>query len=207
MRTFPATSAASASRRPAAEDADGEAGFRTYGKSKDSRDDLPAGRRRDGRHPGRDPGPGLVLAREHRRLRPDPPGQGRHAATGRCRRSSGSPTAASPPQENRRALHAGRRRVHHRGEAPLRLRRGEGRPVPAGTLQGRPGQPPGQGSPHRRRRTTGSSSATTPTRPNATPPSAPASSRSSKELIDGTDKLARRRARPGSRASSPAGPA
>ena len=52
-----------------ADDGEAEAGFRTCGKSKDHRDDLPAGRHRDGRHPRRDPGPGVVLAREHRRLR------------------------------------------------------------------------------------------------------------------------------------------
>ena len=57
-----------------------------------------AGRRRDGGHPRRDPGPGLVLARQHRRLRPDPPGQATTCGNGRCRRSSGSPTAASPPR-------------------------------------------------------------------------------------------------------------
>ena len=57
----------------------------------------PAGHRRHGRHPRRDPGPGLVLAREHRRLRPDPPGQGGPARMDPVRRSSGSPTAASPP--------------------------------------------------------------------------------------------------------------
>ena len=38
------------------------------------------GRHRHGRHPGRDPAARVVLAREHRRLRPDPAGQGRHAA-------------------------------------------------------------------------------------------------------------------------------
>ena len=53
-------------------------------------------RDRHGRHPHRDPGPGLVLAREHRRLRADPPGQGRHAGLDAGRRSSGSPTAGSP---------------------------------------------------------------------------------------------------------------
>jgi hypothetical protein len=48
------------------------------GKSKDHRDDLP--RRSSGCHEqGRDPGSGLVLAREHQRLRAYPSGQGRHA--------------------------------------------------------------------------------------------------------------------------------
>ena len=85
--------------------------------------------------------------------------------------------------------HAGRRRVHHRGEAPLRLPRGEGRAVPAGTLQGRPGQPAGQGSPPRRRRRPVHHLLTTRTRPNATPRSATSSSRSCEETIAGTDTL------------------
>ena len=55
------------------------------------------GRDRHGRHPRRHPAARLVLAREHQRLGADPPGQGRHARAGRCRGSSGSPTAGSPP--------------------------------------------------------------------------------------------------------------
>ena len=49
-----------------AEDEANRVGFRTYGKSKDSRDDLPADRDRDGGDPRRDPGAGVVLARQHR---------------------------------------------------------------------------------------------------------------------------------------------
>ena len=45
-----------------------------------------------------DPGPGLVLAREHHRLGADPAGQDRHAGLGARARSSGSPTAGSPPR-------------------------------------------------------------------------------------------------------------
>ena len=63
----------------------------------------PADRDRDGGHPGRDPGAGVVLARQHQRLRPDPPGQGRHAGLDpvadrvgrRPRRSPRRPTAAT----------------------------------------------------------------------------------------------------------------
>ena len=55
------------SRRPTG--AAGKAGFRSHGKSKDSRDDLPAGRGRDGRDPRRDPGAGVVLAGQHHATR------------------------------------------------------------------------------------------------------------------------------------------
>ena len=78
-----------------------QAGFRTHGKSKDSRDDLPAGRGRDGRDPRRDPGAGVVLAGQHLRLAADPPGQGRAAGL-----DAGEG-------------HLGRRpRVHLRGQPP-----------------------------------------------------------------------------------------
>ena len=63
-----------------------ETGFRTHGKSKDHRDDLPQvvvgmAVTRDGH-----PGAGVVLARQHRRQRPDPAGQRRHAGLDRCAR-------------------------------------------------------------------------------------------------------------------------
>ena len=73
------------------------AGFRTCGKSKDSPRRPAPGRDRDGRHPGRHPSARLVLAREHRRLRLDPPGQATTCGTGPYPGSCGSPTAASPP--------------------------------------------------------------------------------------------------------------
>ena len=61
-----------------------------------------AGRHRDGRDEGRDPGPRLVLARGHLRLGADPAGEGRHARL--------------VPVEG----HLGRRpRLHLRGEPPL----------------------------------------------------------------------------------------
>ena len=108
-------------------------------------------RDRDGRHPRRDPGPGLVLAREHRRLRADPPGQGRHAGLDaiedRVGRRPRVHLEGQPP------LPAPRRPpLHHRGEAPLRLRRGGRRAVPAGPLPGNHREPAGQGSPDQRRR-------------------------------------------------------
>ena len=59
----------------------------------------------------------------------------------------GFTSAEEPPGPDAR-----RRRVHHRGEAPLRLRGGQGRPVPAGPLRHRQGQHAGQGSQHRHRR-------------------------------------------------------
>ena len=109
------------------------------------------GRDRHGRHPGRHPAARVVLAREHRRLGADPPGQGRHAATGPCPGSSGSPTAGSPPRRTA-ATCARREPLHHRRAAPLRLRRGGRRPVPAGPLPGSRGEPAGQGSADRRGR-------------------------------------------------------
>ena len=129
-------------------------------------------RHRHGRHPRRHPAAGVVLAREHQRLCPDPPGQGRHA-----------PLVPVPDRVGRRPrLHLrrepplpaqGREPLHHRRTAPLRLRRGRGRPVPAGPLPGSRRRTCGSrksASP----RTSGSSSATTPRAPSGTPRSAPA---------------------------------
>ncbi len=79
-----------------------------------------ADRDRDGRHPRRDPGAGLVLARQHRRPGADPAGQGRHAGLDPVARSCGSPTAASPPTQPPLPT-AGDDALHHRREAPLRL--------------------------------------------------------------------------------------
>ena len=55
------------------------------------------GRGRHGRHPHRHPGARVVLAGQHRRLRPDPAGQDDMREWNLARGSSGSPTAASPP--------------------------------------------------------------------------------------------------------------
>ena len=65
--TRPATHRGRHDRRPLGttapvDTADG-VGFRTYGKSKDYRDDLPQVVIGHGRHQGRDPGAGVVLAR------------------------------------------------------------------------------------------------------------------------------------------------
>ncbi len=46
--------------------------------------------------------------------------------------------------ENRRYLRKGGGQLHHRGEAALRLRRRSGRPVTPGPLPGRRGEPQGQ---------------------------------------------------------------
>ena len=178
MRTFRATCAGNASRA-GSKDTAGEAGFRAHGKPEDSRDDLPQvivgmAVTRDGipvrvwSWPGNTADSGLI-----RQVKADLRAVG--AVEGHLGRRPRLHLRGEPPRPD-----AGRRRVHHRREAPLRLPGGEGRPVPPGTLQDRPGQPPGQGSPPRRRRPTGSSSATTRTRQNATPPSAPGSSRSSR---------------------------
>ena len=82
-------------------------------------------RHRHGRHPRRHPAAGMVLAREHQRLCPDPPGQGRHA-----------PLVPVPHRVGRRPrLHLGREPplpaqgrepLHHRRTAALRLRRSRG---------------------------------------------------------------------------------
>ena len=67
--------------RPDAEPTDAvrDVGFRTYGKSKDHRDDLPQVVIGMAVTRERDPGTGVVLAGQHQRLGVDPPGQGRHA--------------------------------------------------------------------------------------------------------------------------------
>jgi hypothetical protein len=57
--------------------------------TKDYHPDLAAGQRRHGRHPRRPPGPDLVLAREHSRLRTDPP-----TVSSRIQSSSGSRASA-----------------------------------------------------------------------------------------------------------------
>ena len=150
-RPPPARHTAAEQRRPTASDdgegADGEAnrvGFRTYGKSKDSRDDLPADRDRDGGHPRRDPGAGVVLARQHQRLRADPPGQGRHAGLDpvedRVGRRPRVLLRAQPPLPA-----PGRSRLHHRREAALRLPGDQGRPVAAGPLHRHRREHAGQG--------------------------------------------------------------
>ena len=152
-------------------------GFRTYGKSKDHRDDLPQivigmAVTRCG-----SPGAGVVLAGQHHRLGADPPGQGRHAGLDAVAdRVGGRPRVLlgrEPP------LPAPRRSpLHRRGEAALRVGRGHRRAVPPGPLRDRSRRTCGSrksGSAS----TNGSSSATTPRAPNATPPSAPGCSPSS----------------------------
>ena len=108
------------------------------------------GRDRHGRHEGRDPGAGVVLAGQHHRLGADPPSPRGHAGldpgaghVGRRPRVllGGEPARAAP---RRRAL-------HHRREAALRLRGGHRRAVPARPLPARPRQPAGQGSQDRHR--------------------------------------------------------
>src|SRR5579875_2954758 len=103
------------------------------------------GRHRHGGHPRRDPGPGLVLARRCRRLEADPPGQGRDAGLDAGQDHLGRrPRLQLPGQP---PLPAARRPpLHHRGQAPLRIRRGQGRPVTAGPVPGGRGEPAGQGS-------------------------------------------------------------
>jgi hypothetical protein len=77
---------------------------------------------RNGRHPGRNPGPGLVLAGQHQRHRTDPPGQGRHAGLGPGPGGMGHRPRIVLPAEP--PLPAARRRaLHHRRETPLRLTR------------------------------------------------------------------------------------
>ena len=82
----------------------------------------------------------MLLAGEHRRLRADPAGQGRHAALvpvpGDLGRRPRVHLGREPPLPAQ-----GRKPLHHRGEAPLRLRRGAGRPVPPGPLPGSRWQP------------------------------------------------------------------
>ena len=109
------------------------------------------GRDRHGRHPRRDPPARVVLAREHRRLGADPPGERQHArlvpVAGRLGSRPRVHLRRKPPLPAQ-----GWQPLHHRGAAPLRLARGGGRPVPAGPLPGSRRQPAGQGSPHRRGR-------------------------------------------------------
>ena len=102
-------------------------------------------RDRDGGDPGRDPGAGVVLARQHERLRADPPGQRRHAGLDpvedRVGRRPRVLLRAQPP------LPAPRRsRLHHRGEAALGLPGDQGRAVAAGPLHRHRRQHAGQGS-------------------------------------------------------------
>ena len=116
---------------------DGEpAGFRTCGKSKDHRDDLPQvvigmAVTRDGIPvrvwcwPGNTADSALI-----RQVKDDmrdwSPVEGHLGRRPRLHLRGEPPLPAQ-----------GRRQLHHRGEAPLRLRRRAGRPVPAGPLQGR----------------------------------------------------------------------
>ena len=127
------------------------AGFREHGKSKDSRDDLPQ------------IVIGLAVTREGIPVRVWCwPGSTADSALIRQVKKDMRDWSLGPGRLGRRPrLHlegqpevpaAGRRRLHHRGEAPLRLRRGAGSPVPAGTLQDRHREPAGQGgsAPQRR---------------------------------------------------------
>ena len=104
----------------------------------------PADRDRDGGHPRRDPGAGVVLARQHRRLRADPPGQRRHAGLDpvedRVGRRPRVLLRAQPPLPA-----PGRSRLHHRREAALRLPGDQGRPVAAGPLHRHRREHAGQG--------------------------------------------------------------
>ena len=128
-----------------------EAGFRTWGKSKDHRDDLPQvvigmAVTRDGIPvrvwcwPGNTADSALI-----RQVKDDMRDWSLSRIVWVADRGFTS-------AENRRYLRKGGGLLHHRGEAPLRVRRGGSRPVPAGTLQGRRREPQGQGSKDRRRR-------------------------------------------------------
>jgi hypothetical protein len=132
-------------------DPDKAAGFRTHGKSKDSRDDLPQivigmAVTRDGIPvrvwcwPGNTSDSALIrqVKDGHAGLEP---------GTGDLGRRPRVLLAEKPPVPA-----AGSRRVHHRREAAQRVPARQGRPVPAGTLPGRGREHAGQGSPHRRRR-------------------------------------------------------
>ena len=125
-----------------------QAGIRAYGqRRRTAGDDLPQVVIGLGRHPRRHPGPHLVLAREHQRLRADPPGQGRHAGLDpvpdRVGRRPRLHLRRQPP------LPAIRRRpLHHRREAgaparPKRTPRCPGRAAtrtsPRTARQGGPG--------------------------------------------------------------------
>ena len=124
---------------PVADGAEGaagtrETGFRTWGKSKDHRDDLP--QIVIGMAVTRDGIPLRVWCwpGEHQRLRADPPGQGRHAplvpVPGRLGRRPRLHLRRAPPLPAQ-----GREPLHHRRAAPLRVRRGGRRLVPAGPYQ------------------------------------------------------------------------
>ena len=158
----------------APEGAAGKVGFRIARQVQGLPRRPPAGGGRDGRHPGRDPGAGVVLAGQHLRFAADPPGQGRAAGLdpgpGDLGRRPRVHLRGQPAPPRRR-----RGRLHPRGEAALRLARGHRRPVPPRPLPA--GRARTCGS--RRSRsasTSGSWSATTPTRPSATPPPANGSS-------------------------------
>jgi hypothetical protein len=97
------------------------AGFRVFGKSRGHRDDLPQIVIGMAVTPQRHPGPDLALAREHRRLRADPPGQARHAGPDAIEDRAGRRPRVHPGGQP--PLPApGRSPLHHRREAPLRLR-------------------------------------------------------------------------------------
>ena len=137
-------------------DAGGKAGdgvgFRTWGKSKDSRDDLPQivigmAVTREG-----DPGAGVVLAGQHRGLDPDPPGARRHAGldavADRVGRRPRILLGGQPPLPAPRGSP-----LHHRGEAALRLPRDQDRAVPPRPLHHDRGEHAGQGGQGLRHRT------------------------------------------------------
>ena len=190
---------------PGGERKAGEAGFRTHGKSKDSRDDLPQvivgmAVTRDGipvrvwSWPGNTADSGLIrqVKADLRRVGP---------VEGHLGRRPRLHLRGEPPRP-----HAGRRRVHHRREAPLRHPPRSGPPSRARAAT----RPSGTTSRSRKSASattaTGSSSATTRTRPNATPPSAPAWSPSSKSSSTAPTPSPPPSAA-GSRAPWPAGPA
>ena len=95
---LPATRRAAAPPPTAMAAAADEAGFRTHGKSKDSRPDLP--QVIVGMAVTRDGIPVRVWCwpGQHRRLRADPPGQGRHARVDAGPRRLGRRPRASPPR-------------------------------------------------------------------------------------------------------------
>ena len=103
------------------------------------------GRDRDGRHPRRDPGAGVVLAGQHHRLRADPPGQATRCGTGPCRDRVGRRPRVLLRRRTA-ATCAAAAGTTSRREAALRLAGGQGRPVPPGPLPARRRQPAGQGS-------------------------------------------------------------
>ena len=147
-----------------------EAGFRRYGHSKDHRQDLPQiviglAVTREGI-----PVRVLVLAGQHQRpaILPEVSDglRGLEARPGRHRGGPRVLLATKPglPAPRRRAL-------DRRGADARRHPRRRRSAVPPGPLPAGPRQPAGQGSPARRHpRACGGSSATTPTKPNATRP-------------------------------------